>query len=127
MLYLGYGPGATSQYGQVPQGPVPYAGPGPGPGATGPNQLGYSSYNQQVVGPRMAGQQSTYSMYSGQPHVADSRMYPMQHGAEQYSGAMHQNAASMSGWQGTSSTSFHRLFSVLGNVTVFFFLWPRFS
>lgn len=96
----GYGPGATSQYGQVPQGPVPYAGPGPGPGSSGPSQLGYSSYAQQVVGPRMAGQQSTYSMYSGQPHVADSRMYPMQHATEQYPSAMHQNAASMSGWQG---------------------------
>ena len=103
MHCLGYGPGATSQYGQVPQGPVPYAGPGPGPG--GPSQLGYSSYGQQVAGPRMAGQQSTYSMYSGQPHVGDSRMYPMQHAAEQYSSAMHQNAASMSGWQGKIRSS----------------------
>lgn len=88
---------------------MPYAGPGPGPGTGAPSQLGYSSYAQQGVGPRMAGQQSTYSMYSGQPHVADSRMYPMQHAAEQYSSAMHQNAASMSGWQG----KFIAFFSIL--------------
>lgn len=98
-MLTGYGPAASSQYGQVPQGPVPYAGPGPGPGVNTPNQVGYS-YAQQVVGPRMAGQQSAYSMYSGQPHVSDNRMYPMQHTAEQYPGAMHQNATSMSGWQG---------------------------
>jgi len=119
-MFTGYGPGASSQYGQVPQGPVPsYAGPGPGPGYP-------QSYPQQAVGPRMpsqpAGPSSSYSMYGSgggglqQPHAVPTaatdqhgRMqmqYPsaMQHtvpAAEQYPGIpMHQNAAAMSGWQG---------------------------
>jgi len=93
---IGYGQAASSQYGQLGQIPVPYAGPGPG-GAPG-----YSAYGQQVVGPRMPNQSTAYSMYAGQPHGG----YPMQHtAAEQYPGAAAAAAVthqptSMSGWQG---------------------------
>ena len=102
-LSAGYGQGGASQsvYGQVPQGPVPYAGPGPGPGA-GQLVAGYSTYAQQApLGPRMNSQGSAYSMYSASP-MADSRMYPsMPHAAEQYPPGMHQNsAAAMGGWPG---------------------------
>lgn len=99
-IFLGYGPGASLQYGQVPQGSVPYPGAGTSSGS-GSNQLGYSGYGQQApLGPRMNSQGSAYSMYSAPP-MGDSRMYPIQHATEQYPSGMHQNATpAMTGWPG---------------------------